>query len=77
MITMLDILTEDARRQDLIRQADLYRLAKQVPTHHLTLPISFRPLLIRLGESLVTWGRRLQAQEAVECSSSPNMDQNV
>jgi hypothetical protein len=71
MITVRDILVQRARRQGLIRQADLYRLAKQAPTHCLTLPIRFRRLLIRFGELLITLGQQLQASEPapVLCSS--------
>ena len=64
MITVRDILVERARRQGLIRQADLHRLAKQVPTHHLTLPRCLRRLLIRFGELLITLGQQLKAREA-------------
>ncbi len=80
MITVRDILVEHARRQGLIRQAELHRLAKQVPTHHLTLPIRLRRLLIRFGESLITLGYRLQVREAAECilnSSSGQSAQRV
>ncbi len=71
MITVRDILVERARRRSPIRQAVLYRLAKQAPTHRLTLPIRFRRLLIRFGELLITLGRQLQAREPapVLCSS--------
>ena len=77
MITVRDILVERARRQGLIRQADLHRLAKQVPTHRLTLPRCLRRLLIRFGELLITMVQQLQAREAAQCTLNSSTGQNA
>ena len=60
MISMRDVLVEEARHLELLREAERYRLAKQVPTRRLKLQVRAKRMVVRLGEWLVTWGRWLQ-----------------
>ena len=70
MITWADYLSEAERRKDEMAQAEQYRLRLQVADRHSRLLKRFRPLLVRLGDLLVTWGYRLQAQYATRSSVS-------
>jgi hypothetical protein len=64
MITWADYLSEAERRKDEMAQAEQYRLRLQAAKRRSRLLQRFRPLLVRLGGLLVTWGYRLQAQNA-------------
>jgi hypothetical protein len=62
MITIADYLYEAERRKDERAQAEQYRLSLQVPKRNSSLMQMFRPLLVRLGELLITWGSQLRAR---------------
>jgi hypothetical protein len=68
MITWADYLSQAERRKDEMAQAEQHRLRLQVAKRHSPLLKGFRPLLVRLGGLLVTWGYRLQAQNASRSS---------
>jgi len=59
MITWTDILVREQRRRELLKEANHWRLARQVSNRETA---SYQLLLARLGEQLVKWGCRLQAK---------------
>lgn len=54
-------LAETRRRQQDIKTAEMYRLAKQSPSAHASLRVHQR-LFLALGSKLVQWGTRLQSR---------------
>lgn len=65
------VLFEAERRKDeLIAEAEQYRLARQIPKPNSPIRKTYQRLLARLGELLVAWGYRLQTRFATESSTS-------
>jgi hypothetical protein len=65
MFNMRDVLVEEERRQEMMRQAEYGRFVQQV-----TPTTKFKCLLcIRLGNMLVRFGHRLQARYAIQSST--------
>lgn len=75
MFYYADYLAELERRKDEIAQAEQYRLSLQVPRPSSpTILAAYRRLRVRLGESLVSWGHRLQARDLTATSVGACLD---
>ena len=64
MNTFADYLCEAEERRADIAQAEQYRSCLKAPKRRSSLSKRLQPLLVALGELLVTWGDRLQASGA-------------
>lgn len=60
----------ERRKDELIAEAEQYRLARQIPRHNSPIRKIYQRLLARLGELLVTWGSQLQTRFATESNTT-------
>jgi hypothetical protein len=65
MFTWNDVLVQEERRKDLLREAEEYRLARLVLAGRERRPRLYYRALTWLGRRLVAWGYRLQARYGV------------